>query len=248
MQRVADDLRHRALVGEHDVRHADEIFVEERSEHAWLDRLDERGEAGDVGEEGRDLAALPREVDSVGIAGEPLGEVRREIARQRGVRALRRRLTPPRLAQHLQMAERLGDRRLEIGEIDGLGEEIERAAIHRRADIRHVAVSRDDDGRKLLLRLLQLLKQRQPVHARHVDVGHHHVDVGVLREHGERVDSIAGEEETHGAVADLAAEFLGDQRLEVRLVVDDENAAGHAARSDSGIDLVRAARRNRWAL
>ena len=31
------------------------------------------------------------------------------------------------------------------------------------------------------------------------------------------------------AVADLAAEFLQDQRLQVRLVVDDQDARGHAA-------------------
>ena len=43
-------------------------------------------------------------------------------------------------------------------------------------------------------------------------------------------DAVAGEQEADGAVADLAAELLQDERLEVRLVVDDEDLRGHAAR------------------
>ena len=145
VQRVADDLGDRAFVREDDVGHADQIVVEERAERARLDRLDQRGEAGDVGEERRDLAALPGKVEPVGVAGEPLGEVGREVARQRRVRPLGRHLPPPRLAQHLEMPQRLGDRRLEVGEVDRLGEEIEGAAVHRGADVGHVAVGRDDD-------------------------------------------------------------------------------------------------------
>ena len=116
MQGVADDLGDRAFVRKDDIRHAGQIFVEDLAEHAWLERLDEAGEAGDVGEQRRDLAAPAGKVDPVGIAGEPLGEVGREVARQRRMRPLRRRLPPPRLAQDLEMAQRLGDRRFEIGE------------------------------------------------------------------------------------------------------------------------------------
>ena len=43
------------------------------------------------------------------------------------------------------LAMRLADSDLEIAEIHGLGDEIECAAIHRRAQIGHVAVGRDDD-------------------------------------------------------------------------------------------------------
>ena len=229
MQRVADDLGDGALVGENDVRHAGEIVVEQLAEHARLDRFDERGEAGDVGEKSGDLAALPGEADPVRIAREPLREVGREVARQRSMRPLCRRLPAPRLAQDLEVSKRLGDRRLEVGEVDRLGQEIEGAAVHRRADVGHVAIGGDDDGRKLLLGLLQLLQQRQAVHARHVDVAHHHVDVGVRFDERERLEPVMREQEAHGAVADLAAEFLHDERFEVRLVVDDEDARGHAA-------------------
>ena len=75
--------------------------------------------------------------------------------------------------------ERLGDGGFQVGEIDRLGQKIERAAVHGGADIAHVAIGRDDDGRNLFARLLQLLQQRQPVHPRHVDIGDDHVDVAV---------------------------------------------------------------------
>ena len=62
-----------------------------------------------------------------------------------------------------------------------------------------------------------------------------------------------GEEERDRAVADLPAEFLGDQRLEIRFVVDDEDlGAGHPIigpreRGQAAIDLGLQQRRNRWA-
>ena len=78
-------------------------------------------------------------------------------------------------------------------------------------------------------RLLQLLQQRQPVHPRHVDVGHHHVDMRMLLDRLQRLDAVMGEHERHRAVADLPAEFLQDQSLEIGLVIDDEDGCGHAA-------------------
>ena len=50
MQGIADDLRHRAVMGEDDIGHAGQVFVEQRPEHARLQRLHQRGETGDVGE------------------------------------------------------------------------------------------------------------------------------------------------------------------------------------------------------
>ena len=251
MQGVADDLGHRAVMREHDFGHADEIVVEQRAEHVRLERLDQRGEARNVGEQGGDLATLAAQVDVVGAAGDALREIGREIARQRRVGAIGRRLPLPRLAQEFDMANGLGDGGFQIREIDRLGQEIERAAIHRGADIGHVAIGRDDDGRKPVLAVLQLLQQRQPVHARHIDVGHHHVDVVVLRQHCQRLDAVAGEQKADLALADLAPEFLDQQGLQIRLVVDHEDAGGHAARptrasislrsSEKSIGLVNSA-------
>ena len=45
----------------------------------------------------------------------------------------------------------------------------------------------------------------------------------------QRLHPVAGEQEADVAVADLPAELLQDQRFEVRLVVDDEDARRHAA-------------------
>ena len=95
--------------------------------------------------------------------------------------------------------------------------------------------------------LLQLLQQRQPVHPRHVDVGHHHVDVAVLLEQLQRLDAVAREQEADEPVADLPAEFLQDQRLEVRLVVDDEDASRSCRLLEPRVDLAGAAAQSRSA-
>src|SRR5579883_3426225 len=136
--------------------------------------------------------------------------------------------SPP-LAQHLDMADGLVDGGLEIGEIDRLGEEVERAAVHGCADVAHVAIGGDDDGRLLVLGLLQLGEQRQPVHPRHVDVGYHHVDMRMGFERLQRLESVMGEHERDGALADTLAEFLQHQRLEIGLVVNKQNGRRHAA-------------------
>jgi hypothetical protein len=44
VQRIADNLRHRAVMGEHNVSHAREVFIEQRSEDAGFQRLRKRGE------------------------------------------------------------------------------------------------------------------------------------------------------------------------------------------------------------
>jgi hypothetical protein len=79
-------------------------------------------------------------------------------------------LAAMRLAHHLDVTDGLLDRQFEIGEINWLGQEVERATIHRDADIAHVAIGGDNDGRFLVVSFLQLLQQREAVHPRHVDV------------------------------------------------------------------------------
>ena len=125
------------------------------------------------------------------------------------------------------MGDRLAQRGLEVGEIDRLGEEVEGAAVHRRADIGHVAVGRNDHGREPGRFVLHLGEQGQPVHPWHVDVGDDHVEVAVLGEEGQRLDTVAGEAESNRPVLDLAAEFLPYQVFEIGLVVDDEDFRRH---------------------
>ena len=48
-----------------------------------------------------------------------------------------------------------------------------------------------------------------------------------VAQRGQRVHPVVGECEAELPVADLPAEALDDQQLQVRLVVDDENARGH---------------------
>jgi hypothetical protein len=75
MDRVADDLGDRALVREHDLRHAFEIAAEQTRELLGIKRFDQRREARDVGEERRDLASFPAGRKRVGVSGEAAGEI-----------------------------------------------------------------------------------------------------------------------------------------------------------------------------
>ena len=63
------------------------------------------------------------------------------------------------LRRGLDVADRSRDRRFEVGEVDRLGQEIERAAIHGGADVGHVAVGRYDHRRQILFAGLQFLQQ-----------------------------------------------------------------------------------------
>ena len=73
------------------------------------------------------------------------------------------------------------------------------------------------------LPLAQFGQQGQPVHHRHVDVEQHQLDVGLLRQYRQRLLAVVGEAEGRIASADLPAESLLDQRLEIGLVIDRED-------------------------
>ena len=231
VQGIADDFCDGAVVREHEIGHAGEVVIQQRPKHVGLERLHQCGEAGNVGEHRCDLAPLSAEIDRVRIAGKPFCQIGREVARERRMRPFGLRLPPPCLAQGLDMPDGLGDRRLEIEKVDRLGQKIERAAVHRSANVGDVAIGGDDDGGKLLFVLLQFLQQREPIHPRHIDVGHHQIDVVVFLQHSQSFDAVAREQKVDAALANLTSELLLDEFLQVRLVVDNQDPCGHAARS-----------------
>ena len=121
------------------------------------------------------------------------------------------------------MSQRPLDRDLEVREIDRLGDEVEGAAVHRGADVLHVAVGRDDDRAEIRVHLGDLLQEGQTVHLRHVDVRENDVDVALLRQDFQRLDAVAGELEAVLALADVASHALAHQTLQIRLVVNDQD-------------------------
>src|SRR6185312_3928099 len=107
MQSIADDFCDRALVKKYNVGHTREVVVQQRSENAWLQRLHQRSKSGDIGKERRNLPALAGEIDRVGLAGQPLREVGRKIARERCVSALGLQLTALCIAKALDVRDGL---------------------------------------------------------------------------------------------------------------------------------------------
>ena len=125
-----------------------------------------------------------------------------------------------RLAPLRQVVQRTVYGDLEVLEVDGLGDEVEGAPVHRGTDILHIPVGRNDHGAYVRIDLGYLFEQGQPVHPGHVDVREHDVDAPVRVEPLEGLHAVVGEDELILASSDLAPHALQHQRLEVRLVVN----------------------------
>ena len=214
---------------EDNIGHAAHILVEQLAQHFRCGGFHQRGEPGNVGEDGRDLAPLHLHAVTFADDSQPGGDLRRKISRKRRMRPLGLKLAAASLAHHLDVADGLVDGHFEIAEIDRLGQKIERTSIHRSTDVAHVAIGGNDNGPLPVLRFLQLLQQGEAVHPRHVDVGNHHVDMRMIHDRLQRLDSIMGEYERHRAIANFPAEFLQNQGLEIGLVIDNEDGCSHAA-------------------
>ena len=63
----------------------------------------------------------------------------------------------------------------------------------------------------------------EPVHDRHVDVEQQQLDIGLLRQHRQRLLAVAGEAEVQVLGADALPKALPDQGLEVGLVIDGQD-------------------------
>ena len=128
-----------------------------------------------------------------------------------------------RLAHDPGVPEGLVDRGLEVVEVDRLGHEVERAPVHRDADVVHVAVGGDHHRPDLGIHLAERIEEGKAVEPRHVDVGEDHLELGVLREPLQGLEPVLGEGELELAAPDAATELLADEDLEIGLVVDDED-------------------------
>jgi len=82
MQGVSNNLCNRTIVRKHNVGHACKIIVEKRPKHVGFERLDQRGKAGNVAEQRRDLATLAPKINCIHIAREPLSQIGRKVPRK----------------------------------------------------------------------------------------------------------------------------------------------------------------------
>ena len=188
--------------------------------------LGHAGEADDVEEQHRHHLT-PHRAQRLVAVGQHRDEVRREIAREIGAGALGGGALAVEFADAADLVEGLLDRDFEIVEIDGLGDEIESAAVHCGADIGHVAIGRDDDRAGRRLARAQLGEERQPIHDRHVDVEQQQLDVGLVRQFRQRLLAVTGEAKIEFAGADLVAKPLAQQHFEIGLVVNREDLSGN---------------------
>ncbi len=187
--------------------------------------LGHAGEPDDVGEENGDRLA-PHRAQRLVAFGEQRHEVRREIAGKIGAGALGGGAPALEVLEAGDVREGFADRDFEVTHVDRLRDEIKGTAVHRRPDVGHVAIGGDDDRPHLGLLLVQPCEKRQPVHDRHVDVEEKKLDIGLCGEDRERLLAVTREAEGVLPVADLAAEALAEQQLEIGLVIDGEDFRG----------------------
>ena len=120
------------------------------------------------------------------------------------------------------LARRLGDDRLQLGVLEGLGDEIERARLHRLDCAIHPAMRCDDDHRYVRVGHHDLAKEREPVHLGHHEIGDHHVSP-VAIERSQSLLSIGGD--LH--FVPLALQCGREDLAEAQFIVDDEHSVCH---------------------
>ena len=111
-------------------------------------------------------------------------------------------------------------RYFQILKINRLGDKIERAAVQRRADIRHIAVSGGDHRTQQRMFLANPRKQGQAVHHRHINVGEHHVETRIGLELRQGLLAIARELEGELRRANPFTEALRDQGFQIRFIIN----------------------------
>ncbi len=116
-------------------------------------------------------------------------------------------------------------------EVDRLGQKPVRAAVHCPAPRVGIAIGGDHDDRQVRAQGLYPRQQFKTAHARHVDVRQKQDEPAVIfhRQSVQRLGRRKGEFHVEASRPEVAAELLAEQRLHVRLVVDDENQHFHAA-------------------
>ena len=121
-------------------------------------------------------------------------------------------------AAQLARLQRLGDDLAHLVLVEGLGDEVERAALERLDGGVDRAVRGDEDDGKLGLDLERALEERHAVDLRHLEIGDDEVDV-VLAEEMQTLLAVLGGQD----VVAVARELRGEDLPQVRLVVDDED-------------------------
>ncbi len=128
------------------------------------------------------------------------------------------------LLQLQNFTGRFFDGNFQIGKIYGLRNEIKGAPIHRRADVVHITIRRDNYSLKEFVPLGKACQQGQTIHHRHVDVGEDDVDVVAIAQRVQGLFAIARKGDIKFTLTDSFAEFLADQGLEIGFIIYDQQA------------------------
>ena len=134
--------------------------------------------------------------------------------------------SPPRLihdVQKIRLVERLGD-------------EIESPALERADGGLDGAEGRDDDHRQLRIPGFAMLEDRHPAGTRHVEIGHHRVEILGGHRFVDRGQSIRDVVKHQRLVPDLL-EHRSDHVSDVALVIDDQDAT-HSSGMDAGHSMA----------
>ena len=180
---------------------------------------DER-EATQIGHQDGDLTLFAPQFEGIGF-GEQVGN---DFIRQ---------IAPERFAYEVcPFLFRYGlpglvDGNFQIVQVDRLHQEIKRPAVHGHTNIIEIPVSRNHDGLQFALKFRNFAQQGQAIHAGHVDIGEHDLNISILLEVMQCFNAIAGHFKYIGPFTNLFSELLPDQYGQVGFIVNYEYFGWH---------------------
>ena len=126
------------------------------------------------------------------------------------------------LAPHFQVFQSALNCDPQILKINGLGNKVERPPIHSRADIFHVAISRDNYSTEVGIDFRHLFEQREAIHPRHIDIREHHVDIRIRVQYLKGLNAVVGKDEFVVSGANIAPHALPHEMFEIGLIINHE--------------------------
>ena len=112
------------------------------------------------------------------------------------------------------------DTLLQVVQVYRLRCKVECSVVHGRTYILHISVGRDHDylqGR--VSHFVHLSQHGQTIHLRHVDVAQDDIDVRMQQQLLQTFNTIVGEEEFIFSFSNLSAEVLGEEHLQIHLII-----------------------------
>lgn len=110
--------------------------------------------------------------------------------------------------------------------VDGFRDEINRANVHRLPDVGHIIIGRHDNGFERFEAVIRIgvlmnnVQHLQAIHPGHLDIHHHHVNVGMGVQDPQALLAIPSKQKPIGSGSDRLSELQREHGFGIRFVVN----------------------------